>query len=77
MPGCDAPQGLGKKERMQDSKKGGAVRLVFINAYAVPENFQPAPNRDISIAPTWVKVEEMVSKSLMCWSYVFTKYERR
>ena len=41
MPAGEALSGLGKKERQEKNLKGGVVRLVFVMAYIMPENFTP------------------------------------
>lgn len=39
LPGNEASIGLGKKERLLKGLKGGVIRLVFIQALAMPEGF--------------------------------------
>lgn len=55
MPGGEAPVGLGKKDREAANKPGGVIRLVFIDAYAVPEGFQPTAGG--AEFPEWMEVD--------------------
>lgn len=62
LPGSEALEGLGKKNRQADGKKGGVIRIVFIMAYLVPEGFQQVAKGDNTKFPEWVKVDEKVSR---------------
>ena len=54
----EAPKGLGKEERHEKGLEGGVVRLVFISALAMPEEFQPvAGGWD---KPEWLKLTSQV-----------------
>jgi hypothetical protein len=59
VPGAEAPVGLGKKERKAAGKEGGAIRLVFIMAFAMPEGFQPTAGG--AQFPKWMKADMEVS----------------
>ena len=58
MPGAEAPEGLGKKDRQDKGLKGGVVRLVFIMAFAMPEGFQPTASGQQM--PEWMKLDMQV-----------------
>jgi pimeloyl-ACP methyl ester carboxylesterase len=62
--GPDALPGLGKKERTEKGEKGGVVRLVYINAWLVPENFcaaSPAGDGNPSEVSPFITMNEKVS----------------
>ena len=61
MPGAEAPEGLGKKDRQDKGLKGGVARLVFIMAYAMPEGFQPTVGGQQM--PEWMKPDMQVRSS--------------
>ena len=61
MPGAEAPEGLGKKDRQAKGLKGGVVRLVFIMAFAMPEGFQPTASGQQM--PEWMKLDMQVRSS--------------
>ena len=61
MPGAEAPEGLGKKDRQDKGLKGGVVRLVFIMAFAMPEGFQPTASGQQM--PEWMKLDMQVCSS--------------
>ncbi|ROV88399.1 hypothetical protein VPNG_10291 [Cytospora leucostoma] len=44
MTGGTALQGLDKKTRASNGLKGGVIRLIYINAFLVPETFQHSPH---------------------------------
>ncbi|TVY22022.1 hypothetical protein LARI1_G000089, partial [Lachnellula arida] len=48
LPGGEALQGLGKREREQRGLRGGVIRLVFIMSWMAKEGFQPSPRGDVS-----------------------------
>jgi len=48
LPGGEAPKGLGKKEREANNLKGGVIRYVVINGFAMPEGFHVAAKGDYS-----------------------------
>ena len=78
MPGAEAPQGLGKKDRQGKGLKGGVVRLVFIMAFAMSEGFQPTAGGQQM--PEWMKVDMQVrSTSFGSFATLFPLacYERR
>lgn len=58
MPGSEAVKGLGKREREGKGQKGGVVRLVFIQAYAMPEGFTPTAGG--AQFPLWMLVDAEV-----------------
>jgi len=60
LPGGEALNGLGRKERQQEGKDGGVIRMVFIMAYAVPEGFQQLPRGETSNFPPWMRVNTEV-----------------
>jgi hypothetical protein len=60
--GPDALPGLGKKERTENGEQGGVVRLVYLNAWLVPENFSPAGQGDPSEVPPFITIDEKVSR---------------
>ena len=60
LPGSQALQGLGLKERQGSGKKGGLIRIVYIMAYLVPEGFQQVAKGDHSKYPEFVKLDEKV-----------------
>lgn len=55
VPGAEAPNGLGKKERQERGLKGGVARLVFISAYAMPEGSRLASSR--AEWPKWMRLD--------------------
>jgi hypothetical protein len=59
--GPDALPNLGKKERTENGEQGGVVRLVYLNAWLVPENFSPAGQGDPSEVPPFITIDEKVS----------------
>jgi hypothetical protein len=63
VPGAEAPVGLGKKERKAAGKEGGAIRLVFIMAFAMPEGFQPTAGG--AQFPEWIKADMEVSSHVI------------
>ncbi|KUJ15495.1 uncharacterized protein LY89DRAFT_720029 [Mollisia scopiformis] len=56
MPGSEACKGLGKKERQTRGEKGGVIRFVCINAFAMPIGFQPTLRGEYSQFPAWMKI---------------------
>lgn len=58
MPGSEAAKGLGKREREDKGQKGGVVRLVFVQAYAMPEGFTPTAGG--AQFPPWMLVDAEV-----------------
>ncbi|KAF1971618.1 alpha/beta-hydrolase [Bimuria novae-zelandiae CBS 107.79] len=55
MPGTEAPVGLGKKERERAGKKGGVLRLVYVNALAPCEGFSlTAGGQEY---PSWMRLD--------------------
>lgn len=63
MPGAEAPVGLGKKERQVAGFKGGLIRLVFVMAFAMPEDFQPTAGG--AQFPEWMKMDIEVRECLV------------
>lgn len=61
MLACEAPVGLGKKERKEKGLKGGVTRLVFVQAYVGAEGFCPMPEG--KEFPEWMEVDVAVSPS--------------
>ena len=55
MPGCEAVEGLGKKEREGLGLSGGVVRMVFLAAWAMGEGFRPTDG-GVEM-PMWMKVD--------------------
>ncbi len=57
MPGTDATQGLGKKEREAKGLKGGVVRIVFVMAFAQLGGFDAEEGAEF---PPWMDVDFQV-----------------
>ena len=60
LPGGEAPKGLGKKEREAKGLKGGVIRYVVINGFAMSAGFQPAVKGDYSQMPEWMRLDTEV-----------------
>lgn len=50
MPGGQALEGLGAKERKESGEKGGVKRIVYVMAYLVPEGFSVGKQGDETIS---------------------------
>ena len=48
IPGGESLQGLGRPERKASGLRGGVIRLIFIMAWMVKEDFQGSPRGDVS-----------------------------
>ncbi|CZR57975.1 uncharacterized protein PAC_07865 [Phialocephala subalpina] len=57
LPGSEACKGLGKKEREAKGEKGGLIRFVCLNAFAMLEGFQPTPRGQYAGFPDWMKID--------------------
>ncbi|KAI4146561.1 MAG: hypothetical protein LQ340_005885 [Diploschistes diacapsis] len=69
MLACEAPVGLGKKERKEKGLKGGVTRLVFVQAYVGAEGFCPMPEG--KEFPEWMEVD--VAKGIVSVSALAAK----
>lgn len=56
IPGSKACESLSKKERSAKGETGGVIRIVFTNAFAMSEGFQPTPRGQYSHFPAWMKI---------------------
>ena len=65
IPGSQALEGLGKKERERAGDVGGVVRLVYIAAYVLPAGFQLASRGDVTQFSKWVRSDIEVGKFLV------------
>lgn len=61
LPGGEALQGLGKREREQRGLRGGVIRLVFIMSWMAREGFQPSPRGDVSALFPYMRPDLHVS----------------
>ena len=57
-----APEGLGLKERTAKGLKGGVMRLVYIQGFAVPEGFNAMELS--SEVPDWIQMDFEVSRQI-------------
>lgn len=56
IPAAEDPIGLAKSQREEKNLPGGVVRLVFINALAMPEGFQPTAGG--AQFPAWMRIDK-------------------
>lgn len=64
LPGQQAPEGLGKKERMKKGLKGGVIRFVVINGVFVPEGYEFVAKGDYSRFLEWMKLDVEVRPAI-------------
>ena len=57
LPGGEACKDLGAAVRAAKGLKGGVIRYVVINGFAMPAGFQPAAEGDYSQMPEWMKLD--------------------
>ena len=65
LPGGEALQGLGKREREQRGQRGGIVRLVFIMSWMAKEGFQSSPRGDVSALFPYMRPNLHVSNCIL------------
>lgn len=64
LPGGEAPNGLSKKDQEAKGLKGGVVRYVVINGFAMPPGFQAVAKGDYAKMPEWMKLDIEVRQNL-------------
>ena len=57
----EMPLSMSKSDRESKQLKGGIIRLVFVTANLVPENYQLAKRPDLSMVPSYIKTDTEVS----------------
>ena len=62
IPGSQALEGLGKKERERTGEVGGVVRLVYIASYVLPVGFQMASRGDVTKFSKFVRPDVEVGR---------------
>jgi hypothetical protein len=65
VPGQQAAEGLGQKERMKKGLMGGVTRYVVINGVVLPEGYPLAQKGDYSKFPGWMKVDVEVNHAFL------------
>lgn len=63
LPGSEACRDLSQKSRLEKGQRGGVVRFVCINAFAMAEGFQPTPKGVYSSFPPWMQINASQNKT--------------